>query len=218
MSQQAQNRHRRPLALADRGPARRRHHPRSSDRGLRDRLQPQPRRLTAAADSGQVASTASPTTAPKPAPIGAVTVTPELVARGKALYGTLAAQAATRSRAPPGPGQLQGSRGRNETLASQQTVTADDAYLARSISDPDAQIVKGYRAGLMASAISASISPTSPTTSARSSRSSSPRNNGLRRASAARARRPEQGAPPASRLRARCTRRGARRTGRPRRR
>ena len=32
-------------------------------------------------------------------------------------------------------------------------VTADDAYLARSISDPDAQIVKGYRAGLMAAAI-----------------------------------------------------------------
>jgi hypothetical protein len=43
--------------------------------------------------------------------------------------------------------------GGTSTLASQQKVTADDAYLARSISDPDAQIVKGYRAGLMASAI-----------------------------------------------------------------
>ena len=32
-------------------------------------------------------------------------------------------------------------------------ITADDAYLQRSISDPDSQIVKGYRAGLMTPAI-----------------------------------------------------------------
>jgi len=30
------------------------------------------------------------------------------------------------------------------------TTWADDAYLERSITDPDAQIVKGYTAGLMA--------------------------------------------------------------------
>jgi len=39
------------------------------------------------------------------------------------------------------------------TLTTGQTVTADDVYLERSISDPDAQIVKGYRSGIMAAAI-----------------------------------------------------------------
>jgi hypothetical protein len=33
-------------------------------------------------------------------------------------------------------------------------VTADDAYLRRAIADPDAEIVKGYRAGVMSAAIS----------------------------------------------------------------
>ena len=39
------------------------------------------------------------------------------------------------------------------TLATGQTVTADDAYLEQSIASPDAQIVKGYRAGVMPAAI-----------------------------------------------------------------
>jgi hypothetical protein len=32
-------------------------------------------------------------------------------------------------------------------------VTADDAYLERSITDPDAQVVKGYHQGIMGPAI-----------------------------------------------------------------
>jgi hypothetical protein len=39
------------------------------------------------------------------------------------------------------------------TLTTGQTVAADDGYLERSITDPDAQIVKGYRSGIMAPAI-----------------------------------------------------------------
>jgi hypothetical protein len=39
------------------------------------------------------------------------------------------------------------------TLTTGQRVTADDAYLQRSIADPDAQIVKGYHQGIMAPAI-----------------------------------------------------------------
>ena len=109
---------------------------------------------TAVAHSGQVASTASPTTAPKPVAIGAVTVTAELVARGKALYGTMGCSGCHSLTGAAGAGpSFKDLAGGTSTLASQRKVTADDVYLARSISDPDAQIVKGYRAGLMASAI-----------------------------------------------------------------
>ena len=110
--------------------------------------------LGPAAHSGQVASTASPTTAPKPVAIGAVTVTPALVARGKALYGTMGCSGCHSLTGTAGAGpSFKDLAGGTSTLADQQMVTADDAYLERSISDPDAQIVKGYRAGLMAAAI-----------------------------------------------------------------
>ncbi|HEX6662151.1 MAG TPA: cytochrome c [Gaiellaceae bacterium] len=39
-------------------------------------------------------------------------------------------------------------------LSDGSTVTADDAYLAKAITDPDAEIVKGYQRGIMAGAIS----------------------------------------------------------------
>jgi hypothetical protein len=52
-----------------------------------------------------------------------------------------------------GPG-LEGLAGGTTTLANGQTVSADDAYIVRSIVDPDAEIVKGYHAGLMSAAIS----------------------------------------------------------------
>jgi hypothetical protein len=38
-------------------------------------------------------------------------------------------------------------------LTSGQTVSADDTYLVKSIVAPDAQIVEGFRAGIMAPAI-----------------------------------------------------------------
>ncbi len=52
----------------------------------------------------------------------------------------------------PAPASRASPAGRRHS-ATAQTVTADDAYLERSIADPDAQIVKGFTAGLMAPAI-----------------------------------------------------------------
>jgi len=97
-------------------------------------------------------STATTPTTPTPT-LGPVTVTPALVARGKTLYtadGCSACHSLT-STAGVGP-SLNGVPGRKVTLANGQTVTADDAYLEQSISNPDAQIVKGYRAGVMTAA------------------------------------------------------------------
>ena len=48
---------------------------------------------------------------------------------------------------------FKGLAGSQVTLAEGTTVTADDAYLERSITSPDAQIVKGYSAGIMPPAI-----------------------------------------------------------------
>jgi cytochrome c2 len=47
---------------------------------------------------------------------------------------------------------VQGLAGSSVTLETGETVTADDAYLALAITDPDAQIVEGYRAGVMSAA------------------------------------------------------------------
>jgi mono/diheme cytochrome c family protein len=93
------------------------------------------------------------TTTPSP-PVGPVAVTPALVARGKGLYtadGCSACHSLTGS-SSVGP-SFKGLAGSTVTLTSGQTVTADDAYLERSIADADAEIVKGYRAGVMSAAI-----------------------------------------------------------------
>lgn len=49
---------------------------------------------------------------------------------------------------------LKGLAGSTVTLSDGSTTTANDAYLARSITDPDAQIVQGFQKGVMAAAIS----------------------------------------------------------------
>jgi len=102
--------------------------------------------------TGPVATTGAATTAPSP--IGPVPVTAALVAQGKSLYqadGCSACHSLSGS-AGVGPG-FEGLAGSTVTLDDGQTVTADDDYLQRSILDPDAEIVKGFRAGLMAPAI-----------------------------------------------------------------
>jgi mono/diheme cytochrome c family protein len=98
-------------------------------------------------------TTTATTTVPSPA-VGPVAVTPARVAHGKTLYtadGCAACHSLTGS-AGVGP-SFKGLAGSTVTLTNGQTVTADDAYLEHSISDPDAQIVKGYRAGVMPAAI-----------------------------------------------------------------
>ena len=100
-------------------------------------------------------TTTPPTTTTAPSASGPVPVTAALVAQGKSLYqadGCSACHSLTGS-AGVGP-SFKGVAGSSVTLATGQTVTADDAYLEQSIADPDAQIVKGYRAGVMPAAIS----------------------------------------------------------------
>lgn len=87
--------------------------------------------------------------------VGPVAVTPGLVARGKGLYTADGCSACHSLSGSVGVGpSFKGVGGSTVTLSSGQAVTADDAYLERSIADPDAQIVKGYRAGVMSAAIS----------------------------------------------------------------
>lgn len=85
---------------------------------------------------------------------GPVAVTPALVAHGKALYtGDTCSGCHSLSGAGGAGPSFKGLAGGTTSLSNGQTVTADDAYLERSITDPDAQIVKGYIAGLMPPAI-----------------------------------------------------------------
>ena len=48
---------------------------------------------------------------------------------------------------------LNGLAGSTVALSDGSTITADDAYLARSITEPDAQIVQGSQKGVMPAAI-----------------------------------------------------------------
>jgi len=101
------------------------------------------------------AATTPATTATTPSPAaGPIQATPALVSRGKTLYSTdgCAGCHALSDAAGAGPG-FKGLAGSTVELATGETVTADAAYLEQSISDPDAQIVKGYRAGIMPAAI-----------------------------------------------------------------
>jgi mono/diheme cytochrome c family protein len=88
------------------------------------------------------------------APASAVAVTPALVAQGKRLYGSDGCSACHSLTGGAGAGpSFKGLAGSTVTLATGQTVTADDGYLERAVADPDAQIVKGYNAGVMPAAI-----------------------------------------------------------------
>ncbi len=122
-----------------------------------DRGQHHPRAAAASAPPPATTTAATTTTATTTTPAssgGHIAVTPALVARGKSLYqsdGCAACHSLTGS-AGVGP-SFKGLTGNTVTLTSGQTVTADDTYLQQAIADPDAQIVKGYRAGVMPAAI-----------------------------------------------------------------
>jgi cytochrome c551/c552 len=86
--------------------------------------------------------------------LGPVTVTPALVARGKALYTSDGCSACHSLTGTTGVGpSVKSLAGSKVTLDNGQTVNANDAYLEQSITNPDAQIVKGYHAGAMTAAI-----------------------------------------------------------------
>ena len=97
---------------------------------------------------------AATTTTSEPATLPPVQVTSALVARGKALYTSGGCSACHSLSGAPGAGpSFKGLAGGTSTLTTGQTVTVDDAYLERSITDPDAQVVKGYHQGIMAPAV-----------------------------------------------------------------
>ena len=108
----------------------------------------------ATATTGVATTSASTTTTSKPTALGPVQVTPALVTRGKALYTSDGCSACHSLTGTPGAGpSFKGLAGGTSVLTTGETVTADDAYLERSIADPDAQIVKGYHQGIMAPAV-----------------------------------------------------------------
>jgi mono/diheme cytochrome c family protein len=99
-------------------------------------------------------ATATTTSTSASTAVGPVSVTPALIARGKSLYASNGCSACHSLTGSAGAGpSFKGLAGGTVSLTSGQTVTADDAYLEQSIADPDAQIVKGYRAGVMPAAI-----------------------------------------------------------------
>jgi mono/diheme cytochrome c family protein len=113
-------------------------------------------RPEASAGTPSTTDTTATTTTPAapPSQPGSVTATPALIAAGKTLYTSDNCSGCHSLTGAAGAGpSFKGLAGGTTTLTSGKTVTADDAYLARSIADPDAEIVKGYTAGLMAPAI-----------------------------------------------------------------
>ncbi|HVP75390.1 MAG TPA: cytochrome c [Gaiellaceae bacterium] len=102
------------------------------------------------------------TTTPQPAPTttqAAPTTTStaspaQLAARGKQLYTSDGCSACHSLSGSAGAGPtLKGLAGSSVALADGSTVTADAGYLARSITNPDAQVVKGYQPGVMSAAV-----------------------------------------------------------------
>jgi cytochrome c2 len=113
---------------------------------------------THARGSTTAAATTTGTTQPAPTTTQAAT-TPtvpaaELAARGKQLFASDGCAACHSLSGSAGAGPtLKGLAASSVTFTDGSTATADDAYLSRSITEPDAQIVKGYQPGIMSAAV-----------------------------------------------------------------
>ena len=109
-----------------------------------------------------VSPTTTTTSARSPSP-SRVQGTAALIARGRHLFNTDSCAGCHSLSGATGVGpSLKGVAGSKVTLTSGQTITADDAYLERSIANPDAQVVKGYSAGAMSAAIASYNLSTKP--------------------------------------------------------
>lgn len=84
-----------------------------------------------------------------------------LVSRGKQIAQARGCQSCHSLDGSSGTGPTwKGLAGSKVHLVGGKTVTADDAYLTKSIEDPDADIVAGYQKGLMAGVVpKGSVSP-----------------------------------------------------------
>lgn len=118
----------------------------------------------AAVGETQPAETAPPATEAPPAettppatetrPAETTTGAADLVAQGEALWSSTGCAGCHSLDGSAGVGPtMKGLAGSTVTLDDGSTVTADDAYLARSITDPDAQVSEGYKAGIMSGAV-----------------------------------------------------------------
>ena len=143
--------------MAARRPRRRRHHPGSPDRRLRDRVSPRP-----APHAHSNPRRASPRPDNDPRKNHDHNIIGRRPGRGHICPGRARQEPLQRRRLlglpldhrhprrRPSFKRIAGSR---IILINGQTITADDAYLEQSIANPDAKIVKGYRAGVMPAAI-----------------------------------------------------------------
>ena len=78
----------------------------------------------------------------------------ELLARGEELWSSTGCAGCHSIDGSAGVGPtVKGLAGSTVTLDDGSSVTADAAYLARSITDPDAQIPEGHQAGIMSGAV-----------------------------------------------------------------
>jgi mono/diheme cytochrome c family protein len=113
-------------------------------------------RTGAASATTSAPAATSPTTTARTTSTAPSTValTPALIAQGKRLYSDGCSSCHSLTGSPGAGPSFKGLAGSSVALDTGQTVTADDAYLRQSITDPDAQIVKGYHSGLMTPAIS----------------------------------------------------------------
>jgi len=112
------------------------------------RGQHHPRRAAAPATP----TTTQPATTPtKPTPPASPA---QLLAAGKRLFSADGCSACHSLTGAAGVGPtLKGLAGSDVALITGQRVKADGAYLAKSITDADAQIVTGYGAGIMSTAV-----------------------------------------------------------------
>ena len=99
------------------------------------------------------ASTAPRETVPRPATTAPAGGTAAV--RGKQLFAADGCSSCHSLDGAAGVGPtVKGLAGNQIELSDGSTVTADGAYLAKAITDPDAEIVKGYQKGVMAATTS----------------------------------------------------------------
>ena len=102
-----------------------------------------------------------PTTPTTPTTTTTTTTTPatpaspaQLVATGKKLFGADGCSGCHSLSGAAGAGPtVKGLAGSTVALSTGESVQADDAYLTTAVTDADAQIVKGYSAGIMSAAV-----------------------------------------------------------------
>ena len=117
----------------------------------------------AAPAAATATTTTTPSTSTPSTALGPVQATPALVARGKSLYSADGCSACHSLTGAAGVGpSFKGLAGSTVGLSNGQAVTAADAYLEQSLTNPDAQIVKGYHAGVMPAAVASFDLPGKP--------------------------------------------------------